>query len=219
MSLRDLHYALRSLRLSPGFALAAIGSIAVGIGGNLTIFSLVNAVLLKPLPYPGADRLVSIRTVSPKGVELGVLGIHMLRWREDVDLVLPAGEVPVGRGVAVGVFVEGVADGIKRRYGDGRRDGREAQACRAEVAAVRRDVEVREVFQVPVDAEEKGWSGCGFDVDVARGAEDAEAVLLAGVVARDNTQVDLRGDLRHFALENGVCCSDQTVGLAGLLRG
>ncbi len=84
MSLRDLRYALRSLRLSPGFALAAIGSIAVGIAGNLTIFSLVNAILLKPLPYPGADRLVSIRTELPKGVELGVLGIHLLRWRQEV---------------------------------------------------------------------------------------------------------------------------------------
>jgi putative ABC transport system permease protein len=84
MSLRDLRYALRSLRLSPGFALAAIGSIAVGIGGNLTIFSLVNAILLRPLPYPEADRLVSIRTVLPNGTELGVLGIHIFRWRQEV---------------------------------------------------------------------------------------------------------------------------------------
>src|SRR5215212_2920137 len=84
MSLRNLRYALRSLRLSSGFALAAIGSIALGISGNLTVFSLVNAILLRPLPYPEADRLVSIRTVSAKGVELGVLGIHMLRWRKEV---------------------------------------------------------------------------------------------------------------------------------------
>jgi predicted permease len=83
MSLRDLHYAFRNLRLAPAFALAAIGSIAIGIGGNVTIFSLVNAILLRPLPYPEADRLVSIRSVSPNGVELGVLGIHMLRWRQE----------------------------------------------------------------------------------------------------------------------------------------
>ena len=87
MSLRDLHYALRSLRLAPGFALAAIASIAVGIGGNVTIFSLVNAILLRPLPYPEADRLVSIRTVLPNGVDLGVLGIHILRWRQEVESI------------------------------------------------------------------------------------------------------------------------------------
>jgi hypothetical protein len=82
--LRNLRYAWRTLRLTPAFALAAIGSIAVGIGGNVTIFSLVNGLLLRPLPYPGADRLVSIRTVSPAGVDLGVLGIHILRWRKEV---------------------------------------------------------------------------------------------------------------------------------------
>jgi predicted permease len=87
MSLRDVHYGLRSLRLAPGFALAAIASIAVGIGGNVTIFSLVNTILLKPLPYPEADRLVAIRTVSPAGVDLGVLGIHMLRWRQEVAAI------------------------------------------------------------------------------------------------------------------------------------
>ena len=84
MPLRNLRYAWRTLRLTPAFALAAIGSIAVGVAGNVTIFSLVNGLLLRPLPYPDADRLVSIRTVSPTGVDLGVLGIHMLRWREEV---------------------------------------------------------------------------------------------------------------------------------------
>jgi predicted permease len=80
----NLRYAIRSLRLSRGFALAAIGSIALGIGGNVAIFSLVNAVLLRPLPYSEPGRLVSIRTVLPNGFELGVLGLHILRWREEV---------------------------------------------------------------------------------------------------------------------------------------
>lgn len=81
MSLTNLRYALRNLRLAPGFALAAIGSIALGIAGNVTVFSLVNAILLKPLPYPEANRLVAISSVLPSGVDLGVLGIHILRWR------------------------------------------------------------------------------------------------------------------------------------------
>ena len=84
MFFRDLRTAIRSLRLSRGFALAAIGSIALGIGGNVAVFSLVNAVLLKPLPYSEPGRLVSIRTVLQNGVGVGVLGVHILRWRHDV---------------------------------------------------------------------------------------------------------------------------------------
>ena len=59
-TLHDLRVALRSLRRNPGFALAAIVTLALGIGVNTAIFSLVYAVLLSPLPYPNADRLAFI---------------------------------------------------------------------------------------------------------------------------------------------------------------
>ena len=65
----DLRYASRQLPRAPGFALAAIGTLALGIAASTAMFSVVNAVVLRPLPFPAAERLVSVASRDRRGAE------------------------------------------------------------------------------------------------------------------------------------------------------
>ena len=69
-AMRDLRHAARALRRAPGFTTAAVASLALGIGAVTAVFALAHAVLLAPLPYPDADRLVAVGHATPGfGVE------------------------------------------------------------------------------------------------------------------------------------------------------
>jgi putative ABC transport system permease protein len=66
-TIRDVRHALRMFVQSPAFALAAVAALTLGIAVNTAIFSVVNAVLLRPLPYPDADRIVYFMSTGPNG--------------------------------------------------------------------------------------------------------------------------------------------------------
>ncbi len=82
---QDLRYTARGLRNTPGFTLTAVLTLAIGIGATTTVFSVINGVLLRPLPYPDADRLVAVSNVFPNdGSSFGLVsGSDVANWKAD----------------------------------------------------------------------------------------------------------------------------------------
>jgi putative ABC transport system permease protein len=93
----DLKHALRMLRQSPGFTAAAVSALALGIGANTAIFSVINTVLLKPLAFPQPDRIVVLMNSSPQGSFPAASVPKYNNWRrrtqvlEDVSAYDPGG--------------------------------------------------------------------------------------------------------------------------------
>jgi hypothetical protein len=97
-------FAFRTLRKRPSFVVIAVFTLAIGIGANTAIFSVVNGVLLKPLPYPHPERLVVLSGTSREVPETLVSYLDYLEWRErqtvfeDIAVRMPAGFVFTGEG-------------------------------------------------------------------------------------------------------------------------
>lgn len=107
--LQDLRYAGRALRRAPGFALVIMATLALGIGVNTAMFSLVNAALFRPLPSPHAERLVFLRRQGPQGIaQIAMSHPDYVDYRENRDVfaeltafsMLP---ISVGRGDAASI--------------------------------------------------------------------------------------------------------------------
>ena len=86
--MQTLRYAIRSLTKSPGYAAVAVIALALGIGANTAIFSLVDAIFLSPLPYEDPGRLVQVSSSAPEQqiLQAGMSGprLEVVRDRQDV---------------------------------------------------------------------------------------------------------------------------------------
>ncbi|HTE44251.1 MAG TPA: ABC transporter permease, partial [Gemmatimonadaceae bacterium] len=87
---QDLKYSLRMLRQQRAFTVAAVAALALGIGATTAVFSVVDAVLLRPFPYPDPDRIVLFMNTSPNGSGPGASPAKFAHWQRQTDVVQDA---------------------------------------------------------------------------------------------------------------------------------
>ena len=107
---RDVRFALRGLRRTPGFTAAAVLTLALGIGATTAVFSVVYGVIFRPLPFPAADRLVQVVQVAPgppgsEPVRAGLSPDQVAEWRATSRTLAQIGYYSQTAGTLTGVPV------------------------------------------------------------------------------------------------------------------
>ena len=111
--LQDLRYGARMLRKNPGFTLVAVLTLALGVGANTAIFSVVNGVLLNPLPYPHAEQLVTLHESKPN-FEFGSISYPNFRdWQRDNRSF---SSMAIARRINFSLTGVGEAEQVRARY-------------------------------------------------------------------------------------------------------
>jgi predicted permease len=101
---QDIRFAARLLVKDPWFTLAAASALALGIGANAAVFTFVNAVLLRGLPFDNPDRIISVGNTDPRGRQLGVSYLDFADWREQSRTMA---SLSAGLGSTINVSDEG----------------------------------------------------------------------------------------------------------------
>ena len=119
---QDLRYAVRTLSKAPGFTLASVTVLALGIGATTALFSLLDAALLRPLPFASSDRLVMLWERAPKFERSRVAPLNLLDWTEHnhafVSMAGVAGSGPTPLNEATGTAETVVAQSVTATFFD-----------------------------------------------------------------------------------------------------
>src|SRR5215467_3950404 len=185
MNLQDLRYGVRQLLRSPGFTAIAIITLALGIGANAAIFSFVNAVLLKPLPYPQPERIVSVSEKLPGGGSNFISTLNFLDWEQQnrcfqfLSAISWDTVTVTGSGSPEELNVQRVSASYFKVLGVGATLGRTFAASENEVG---NDLEV-------VLSNRIWWSRFGGDPNVIgrKVTLDAKSYTIIGVLPADGT--------------------------------
>src|SRR5262249_32623019 len=84
---RDVRYSIRSLLRTPGFSLTILVTLALGTGANTTVFSAIDAVLLRPLAFPDADRLMQITQTQQRSSESSIAPVRLEDWNQQNSIL------------------------------------------------------------------------------------------------------------------------------------
>src|SRR4051794_27160899 len=112
---QDLRYSFRQFRRTPGFAITAVGGLALGLGANTAIFSVVDALLLRPLPFRDPDRIAALFEKNAVGGQ----GFNSVSPGAYSDWRVQATSFEHVAGYAMGPFTIGAADGVAPQRVDG----------------------------------------------------------------------------------------------------